>query len=48
MIMTAPGTILIAKMLVPETEKPLTAGRVEMAEMEHDANALGAHRARHH
>ena len=24
-IMTAPGTILIAKMLVPETEKPLTA-----------------------
>ena len=25
-IMTAPGTILIAKMLVPETEKPLTAG----------------------
>ena len=25
-IMTAPGTILMAKMLVPETEKPLTAG----------------------
>jgi CNT family concentrative nucleoside transporter len=41
-IMTAPGTILIAKMLVPETEKPLTAGRVEMAEMEKDTNALGA------
>jgi concentrative nucleoside transporter, CNT family len=41
-IMTAPGTILIAKMLVPETEKPLTAGRVEMAEMEKDINALGA------
>jgi CNT family concentrative nucleoside transporter len=41
-IMTAPGTILIAKMLVPETEKPLTAGRVEMAEMEKEANALGA------
>ena len=40
--MTAPGTILLAKMLVPETEKPLTAGRVEMAEMEHDANMLGA------
>ena len=41
-IMTAPGTILIAKMLVPETEKPLTAGRVEMAQIERDANALGA------
>jgi concentrative nucleoside transporter, CNT family len=41
-IMTAPGTILIAKMLVPETEKPLTAGHVEMAEMEKDINALGA------
>jgi CNT family concentrative nucleoside transporter len=41
-IMTAPGTILMAKMLVPETEKPLTAGRVEMAEMEKDVNALGA------
>ncbi|HKT67979.1 MAG TPA: Na+ dependent nucleoside transporter N-terminal domain-containing protein, partial [Terriglobales bacterium] len=33
-IMTAPGTILVSKMLVPETEKPLTAGKVEMAEME--------------
>lgn len=41
-IMTAPGTILIAKVLVPETEKPLTAGKVEMAEIERDANALGA------
>lgn len=41
-IMTAPGTILIAKMMVPETEKPLTAGRVEMAEMENDTNSLGA------
>ena len=41
-IMTAPGTILVAKMLVPETEKPITSGRVEMAEMERDVNALGA------
>jgi len=41
-IMTAPGTILLAKMLVPETEKPLTSGRVEIAEMERDANILGA------
>jgi CNT family concentrative nucleoside transporter len=29
-IMTAPGTILISKMLVPETGKPLTAGRVSV------------------
>jgi len=41
-IMTAPGTIMIAKMIVPETQQPLTAGRVEMAEMEKDANAIGA------
>jgi CNT family concentrative nucleoside transporter len=41
-IMTAPGTILLAKILVPETEKPLTLGRVEMAEMERDVNVLGA------
>jgi CNT family concentrative nucleoside transporter len=41
-IMTAPGTILIAKMLVPETETPRTAGRVEMAAMERDVNALAA------
>ena len=41
-IMTAPGTILISKILVPETGKPLTAGKVEMAQMERDANALGA------
>jgi len=41
-IMTAPGTILLAKMLVPETEKPLTAGRVEIANPEHDANILAA------
>ena len=41
-IMTAPGTILLAKILVPETEKPLTAGRVEIADMERDTNILGA------
>jgi len=29
-IMTAPGTILVAKMLVPETEMPATAGTVRM------------------
>lgn len=41
-IMTAPGTLLMAKMLVPETEAPLTAGRVEMPEMEKESNLLGA------
>ena len=40
--MTAPGTLLMAKMLVPETEVPLTAGRVEMPPMEKEANFLGA------
>ena len=43
-IMTAPGTILMAKMLVPETEHPKTAGTVEIAkeEMHKDSNILGA------
>jgi len=41
-IMTAPGTLLIAKMLVPETGKPLTAGRVQMPQMEKESNILGA------
>jgi concentrative nucleoside transporter, CNT family len=41
-IMTAPGTLLLAKMLVPETEEPLTAGRVEMPQMEKESNILGA------
>jgi concentrative nucleoside transporter, CNT family len=41
-IMTAPGTLLMAKMLVPETGTPLTAGRVEMPAAEKEANILGA------
>src|SRR5438105_7269249 len=45
-IMTAPGTILISKMLVPETEQPKTAGRVVMNEQEvkteKEENVLGA------
>jgi len=41
-IMTAPGTLLIAKMLVPETEQPLTAGHVTMPAMERESNILGA------
>ena len=45
-IMTAPGTILISKILVPETEQPKTAGRVVMSEQEvkteKEENVLGA------
>jgi CNT family concentrative nucleoside transporter len=45
-IMTAPGTILMSKMLVPETEQPKTAGRLVMSEEETQAekreNLLGA------
>src|SRR5450755_1081921 len=41
-IMTAPGTILLSKMLVPETEIPLTSGKVEIAHSEREANSLGA------
>src|ERR1700752_3473881 len=45
-IMTAPGTILVSKMLVPETEQPRTAGRVVMPEgeerKEKQENLLGA------
>jgi CNT family concentrative nucleoside transporter len=43
-IMTAPGTILMAKMLVPETEHPKTAGTVEIPkeELHQDSNLLAA------
>jgi concentrative nucleoside transporter, CNT family len=41
-IMTAPGTLLMAKMLVPETEQPLTAGRVQIPAAEKESNVLGA------
>jgi CNT family concentrative nucleoside transporter len=41
-IMTAPGTLLMAKMLVPETEQPLTAGRVQLPAAEKESNVLGA------
>src|SRR5437660_2159308 len=45
-IMTAPGTLLMAKMLVPETGQPKTAGRVAMSEdelaSEKSENLLGA------
>ena len=41
-IMTAPATIMLAKMLVPETEQPVTGGRVDLPQLERDPNALGA------
>ncbi len=43
-IMTAPGTILVAKMLVPETEVPATAGIVHMppGEEHKDENLLSS------
>jgi CNT family concentrative nucleoside transporter len=52
-IMTAPGTILMAKLLVPETEEPLTGDRhipgaaktevkLEEVQEEKEANILGA------
>jgi CNT family concentrative nucleoside transporter len=43
-IMTSPGTILISKMLVPETEVPATGGRVVIPEQEEhkEENLIGA------
>ena len=45
-IMTAPGTLLMAKMLVPETEQAKTAGKVGMSaeeeKTEKEENLLGA------
>jgi CNT family concentrative nucleoside transporter len=45
-IMTAPGTLVMAKMLVPETEQAKTAGRVVMSteeeEVEKKENLIGA------
>jgi CNT family concentrative nucleoside transporter len=43
-IMTSPGTILMAKMLVPETETPATEGRVVIPENEEhkEENLIGA------
>jgi concentrative nucleoside transporter, CNT family len=43
-IMTSPGTILMAKMLVPETEIPATEGKVVIPkdELHKDENLIGA------
>jgi CNT family concentrative nucleoside transporter len=41
-IMTAPGTIMMAKMLVPETEMPKTMGSVRLEVPQTDVNVIDA------
>jgi concentrative nucleoside transporter, CNT family len=41
-IMTAPGTLMIAKMLVPETETPTTMGTVRLEVEKTDVNVIDA------
>ncbi len=41
-IMTAPATIMLAKMLIPETEKPETAGKVEVKIEKPGVNVIDA------
>jgi CNT family concentrative nucleoside transporter len=41
-VMTAPGAILMAKLLVPETDRPDTLGQVPAEARSHDANVLDA------
>jgi CNT family concentrative nucleoside transporter len=41
-IMTAPGTLLVSKMLVPETEQPKTMGTVHLENVARDSNFLAA------
>lgn len=41
-IMTAPGTIMMAKLLVPETEKPETMGKVKLDIPKTDVNIIDA------
>ncbi|WP_422925836.1 NupC/NupG family nucleoside CNT transporter [Singulisphaera sp. PoT] len=41
-IMTAPGTILLSKIMVPETERPETLGTVSTTDERPDANLLDA------
>ena len=40
--MTVPGTILLSKIFVPETEQPETAGNVALDIPTVDANLIGA------
>ena len=41
-IMTAPATIMLAKIFIPETEKPATAGRVEIKVEKSAVNVIDA------
>jgi CNT family concentrative nucleoside transporter len=41
-VMTAPGTIVLSKMLIPETGKPKTAGQVQLIEEGKPINLLDA------
>lgn len=41
-VMSAPAALLFAKIMVPERAKPLTAGRVQMPEMERQTNVIDA------
>ncbi len=41
-IMTAPATIMLAKIFVPETEKPVTAGRVDIKVEKTAVNVIDA------
>jgi CNT family concentrative nucleoside transporter len=41
-IMTAPGAIMIAKIIVPETEKPTTGGDVNVVVPKQDVNVIDA------
>ena len=45
-IMTAPGTIMMAKMFVPETEMPKTMGTVRLEVPQADVNVIDAAGAR--
>jgi concentrative nucleoside transporter, CNT family len=41
-VMSAPAALLVAKLMLPETETPETAGRLEMEVERPDANVIGA------
>jgi len=41
-VMTAPGTIVLSKLLVPETGHPLTSGNVKLTEEDRPVNLLDA------
>ena len=46
-IMTAPGTLMMAKIFVPETEVPETMGTVKLEVEKTDVNVIDAAGARH-